>query len=207
MNATRSRCGLFRRGADHHDHLAAFHLGHVLDLADAGLFHVIGHPLQKLAAEIEMRHFAAAKAQADLHLVAVFEETEDIAHLHVVIVLVGVGAEFHFLDVDRLLLLARLGFALLLFVFELAVIHDLADRRIGIGRDLDKIEPGLVGQFKGFPGGNNAKVFAVGPDQPDFRRCDSLVGAWSGIALRRGIVRSAGYGFVPSVASRLRLAN
>jgi hypothetical protein len=56
---------------------------------------------------------------------------------------VGVGAELDLLDLDRLLLLARFGFAFLLFVLELAEIHDLADRRIGVGRDLDQVEPGL----------------------------------------------------------------
>src|SRR5262249_36238161 len=43
-------------------------------------------------------------------------------------------------DLDDLLLLARLVLTLLLFVFELAEVEDLANRRIGVGRDLDQIE-------------------------------------------------------------------
>src|SRR5216683_1029467 len=58
-------------------------------------------------------------------------------------------AELDLLDLDDLLLLARLVAALLLLVFELAEIEDLDHRRVGVGSDLDEIETGLQGALQG----------------------------------------------------------
>ncbi|GLS81966.1 hypothetical protein GCM10007893_28240 [Paracoccus marinus] len=85
---------------------------------------------------------------------------------------VGPGAELHFLDLDDLLVLAGFGFALLLFVLELAHIHDLADRRRGVGRNLDQIEPDLLRQLDAACGGDDADVFAVRADQADLGDAD-----------------------------------
>ena len=100
--------------------------------------------LQHLPAELLVRHLAAAEAQRDLDLVAFLEEALDGAHLHVVVVIVDARAHLDLFDLDDLLLLARLGGLLLLLVFVFAVVEDLGDRRIGVGRDLDQVEPGFV---------------------------------------------------------------
>ena len=94
-----------------------------------------------------MRHFAATETQGDLYLVAVFQKLEHAAHLDFVIVGIGVRAELDFLDLDDLLLLACFGFFFLGLVFELAKVHDLADRRNGIRRNLYQIKPGLFGHL------------------------------------------------------------
>ena len=54
--------------------------------------------------------------------------------------LVDVRTELDFLDLDDLLLLARLIGPLLRLVLVLAIVEDLADRRISIRLDLDKVE-------------------------------------------------------------------
>ena len=92
------------------------------------------HPHQHVHAELLVRQLAAAEAHGHLDLVAFLDEFEHAAHLDVVIVVVDAGAQLDLLDLDDLLLLARLVLVLLLFVFELAEIEDLADRRIGVGR-------------------------------------------------------------------------
>jgi hypothetical protein len=51
---------------------------------------------------------------------------------------------FHF---DDLLGFLRLAFAALLFILELTEVHDAADRRDGIGRDLDKVLVGGLCEF------------------------------------------------------------
>jgi hypothetical protein len=130
------------------------------------------HPFQQLAAEVLVRHLAAPEAQRHLHLVAGFEEAGHVAHLDVVVMGVRVGTELHLLDLDRLLLLARLGFAFLLFVLELAEIHDLADGRIGVGRNLHQVEAGLRGHVHGLGGVHDADVFAVRADQADLGGAD-----------------------------------
>ena len=51
----------------HHDHLAAFHLRHGLDLGD--VLGLVADPRQNIGAKFLMRHLAATEAQSDLHLV------------------------------------------------------------------------------------------------------------------------------------------
>lgn len=114
---------------------------------------------------------------------------------------VGVRTELDLFDFDCLLLLAGLGFALLLFVLELAEIHDLTDRRIGIGRDLDQIQTCILCHNKRARRGYDPNVFAVGANQADFRAPDAIIDAWAGVARRGRVMRSAGYGAIPSVVS------
>src|ERR1700741_3464175 len=97
----------------HHHHLAAFELGFLLDLGELG--EVVAHAVQEFGAELLMRHFAAAEPQRALDLVAFFEDPPPRAHFPVVIVIVDHRAEFYFLDLDGLLLLARFR-GLLLFL-------------------------------------------------------------------------------------------
>ncbi|MPL73075.1 hypothetical protein SDC9_18868 [bioreactor metagenome] len=184
--------------ADHHHHLPALELRHAFDLA--GLADIGGDAVQQFEAKALVRHFAAAEAQGDLHLVAILEEAHHRAHLDLVVMGVGPGAELHFLDFDDLLLLAGFGLALLLFVLELAVVHDLAHRRHRRRRDLDQIKPGLFGHHHRARRGDDAHVLAVRPDQADLGRSDPIVDPGAGVSLRRGIVRSAGYGCDPSAA-------
>src|SRR6056297_3515552 len=158
---------------DHHHHLATFHPRHVLDLAE--VLDVVGDPFEQFPAEVLVRHLAAAKPHGDLHLVALFEKLHDIAHLDVVVVGVGVGAELHFLDLDGRLLLAGLALALLGLVLVLAEIHDLADRRRGVWRDLDEIEPRLLGHLHGAGRCHDTDIFTVCADEADFGGADTVV--------------------------------
>src|SRR6202012_5322979 len=61
-------------------------------------------------------------------------------HLRVVGVGVDGRAHLDLLDLDDLLLLAGFVGLFLLFVFELAVVHQLDDGRLGLRRDFDEIE-------------------------------------------------------------------
>ena len=58
---------------------------------------------------------------------------------------VGLGTEPNFLHLNDFLLFTRLAFLTLLLVLELAEVHDPANRRIGIRRDLDQIEISRLG--------------------------------------------------------------
>ena len=95
--------------------------------------------------------------------------------------------------------LARLGFTLLLFVFEFPEIHNLADRRRCIGRNLDQIETGLFCHLHGTRGRHDAGIFTIGPNQADLIVADAFVDAGAGVARRGRVVWSAGYGFDPSI--------
>ena len=187
---------------DQHDHLASFHLGKVLNAAN--VLGVFSHPFQQFPSQILVGHFAATEPQGHLYLVAIFKKLEHVAHFDVVVVYIGVRAEFYFLDLNDLLFLARFGLAFLGFVFELPEIHDLANRRVRIGRDLDQIQPGIVCHGHCACGRNNANIFTISADQADFGGSDILVYARAGISLRRRVMWSAGYGIVPLVAKFTR---
>jgi hypothetical protein len=66
--------------------------------------------------------------------------------------------ELDFLDLDDLLFLAGFGGLLLRLEFVLAVIQELADRRVGVGRYLDQIEPGLGRPGKRILNRNRAEI-------------------------------------------------
>src|SRR5690606_17694437 len=114
----------------------------------------------------------------------------------------------HVVDVDlrrpthtHLLHLRRLARrpALLLFlgllVLELAVVHDLADRRAGVGGDLDEVEPGLVGQAHRLGRLDDADLLVVGADDADRADPDHVVDAGapgSGLVAERWTIDGSG---------------
>src|SRR5690606_11944506 len=100
-----------------------------------------------------------------------------LAQLDLVVPLVGDGAELHFLDLDLLGLLLGLVGLLLLFEPELAEVHDLADRRIRIGLDLDQVEAFFLGHLQGFVARQHADHFSIGPDHAHARHADFVVAA------------------------------
>ena len=63
-------------------------------------------------------------------LLGVFELGVEIAH-------VDTGGHAHFLDLHDMLVLSGFLLALALLKAELAVVHELAHRRLGLRRDLD----------------------------------------------------------------------
>jgi hypothetical protein len=80
---------------------------------------------------------------------------------------VDVRTHLDFFDFYNLLLLARLGGLLLVGIFQLAQIEDLADWRIRIGSDFDEVEAGLLGEKQCVVDGDIAAVVAVGVDELD----------------------------------------
>ena len=154
----------------HHHHLAAFKLRFRLDLGDGRNF--LAHLVQKLHAEFHVRHLAATETQCQLDLVAFLEEAANRLHLSLVVMAVDVRAHLDLLDLDDLLVLARLGGLLLVGVFQLAEIEDLGDRRIGAGRNLDKIETCFLGQLQCLGNGCVAAIFAFCVDELDAGNAD-----------------------------------
>ena len=173
----------------HHHHLAAFKLRFRLDLGDGRDF--LAHLVQKLHAEFHVRHLAATETQCQLDLVAFLEEAANRLHLGLVVMAVDVRAHLDLLDLDDLLVLARLGRLLLVGVFQLAEIEDLYDGRYRIGRYLNEIEPGLFGEQQCVVDGNIAAVLAFGVDKLDPGNPDVTVGARPILGRRRCFERSA----------------
>ena len=62
-----------------------------------------------------------------------------------------------------------------LFEAEFAVIHDLADRRNGVRRDLDKVKVLFLGKRQSVGRGHNTKLAAVSSDHAKLLVADLLV--------------------------------
>src|SRR5215475_3280717 len=98
-----------------------------------------------------------------------------MALLGPVVVRIDLRPELDLLD-DRLgLVLARFPGLERGLVLELAVVHELGDRRPGHGRNLDQVEICLLGQPERVLNGNDSDLLAVRADEPDFRYPDALV--------------------------------
>ncbi|BBY92239.1 hypothetical protein MGALJ_19080 [Mycobacterium gallinarum] len=90
---------------------------------------------------------------------------------------VDLGTQLLFLDDGLLLVLARLACLLGRLVFELAVVHDLANRWFGVRGYFDKVEIGIRGDAEGVFDAHNAYLLAAWSDETDFRYADALVDA------------------------------
>jgi hypothetical protein len=124
-------------------------------------------------------HFTAAEAQRDLGLVAFFQEALEIAQLDLVIAFVGRGTELDFLDLDDLLLGTGLGLTLLFLVLELAVVHQAADGRFGIGRDFHQIHVILLGKPERVGDLDDAELFPIQTYQTHLGDADFTVDAYA----------------------------
>jgi hypothetical protein len=98
---------------------------------------------------------------------------------------VDVGAHLDLLDLDDLLVLARLGGLFLVGVFQLAKIEDLADWRIGIGGNLYEIEAGFLGCEQRVVDRNISEIVAVGRDELDAGDAYVPIGARAFLCRRR----------------------
>src|SRR5262249_53505843 len=108
LRAGRSgRCarGLGLQRRDDHGHRAPLHEGHALDLAKVP--DALGQRLEDAAADLRVRHLAAPEQQGYLDLIAFLEEALDGPGLERDVVLVGLGAQADFLELDLGGVLAR----------------------------------------------------------------------------------------------------
>jgi len=162
---------LLRR--QHHDHLAAFELGELLDY---GQLAQIGFDALLLRhADFLVGHFAAAEAQGNLGLVAFFQEADHIAQFDLVVVFVRTRAEFDFLDLNLLLLeLGGMQF-LGVLILELAIIHQPANRGLRGGRNFNQIHLGFFSLTQGLIQAHNAKLFTLHTLQSNFARGDLTI--------------------------------
>src|SRR3989441_902234 len=97
--------------------------------------------------------------------------------LELEVVLVDLGPELHFLDLDVLLVLARLGLALGLLVEELSGVHDPADRRRGRRSDLHQVQALLLRDAQSLGRRHDAELGAIVVDDTDLLRANAIVDA------------------------------
>src|SRR6185312_14490243 len=142
---------------------------------------------EQVHAQMLVRHFTAAESQGDLDLVALVEEALHRPHLHVVIVIVDGGAHLDLLDLDDLLLLAGFVGLFLLLVFVLAIVHQLADGGLVVGRHLHNVEAFFLAQSERLIQADLAILMAVVADQQDSLGDDFVVDARAILGRRGGV--------------------
>ena len=108
---------------------------------DSAVFlHFAGKSLQQLDAADRSGLFTTAQHNGDLDLVSAVQEAHHMALLDVEVMVVDLQTEANFLDFRGALIAAGLTSLDLLVVLVLAVIDELGDRRLRVGRHLDEIE-------------------------------------------------------------------
>src|SRR5438477_5721618 len=167
-------------GRDHDRHPVPLHV-RMRTLGGAELLHFREETIEHGAAELHVRHLAAAEADRGLDLVAVLQEADDVVLLEIEVMLVDAGAELHLLDDDHLLLLLRLAGLLLLLEDELSVVHDLAHRRVRRRGDLHEVEVFLSRHLLGLCDRHDADLPSLVVDQTDFGGANELVDAVFGL--------------------------
>jgi len=90
---------------------------------------------------------------------------------------VDLRPELHLLDDGEGLVAAGLTRLLRALVLELAVVHELADRRPGHRGDLDQVELCLLGQPERILDAHDADLLPLGTDEPHFGDADPVVDA------------------------------
>ena len=148
-------------------------LGRTLDIG--GLCTHLTKLRQQRFADIGMRHLTATEPNCHLDAVSVLQELQCALDFYVKVIGVDAGRHTDFLDLSHMLVLLGLFFLLGLLKAELAIVHDLAHRRGGIGGDLYQIQSQIVGLRKCISGRHDAKLFASGSNYTDFLVSDILV--------------------------------
>src|SRR5271169_2233452 len=145
------------------------------ELDDPLVADVLDQPFEDLPSQVGVRHFPAAEEYGGLHLVAVFQEAQHVVLFELIIVLVHVDAELHFLDGDDLLMLLGRAFLFFLFVDVLAEIHDSAHRRLRRRRYLYQVKVLFPGQLERFEGLQDADLLAFVVDHAHFARTNTVI--------------------------------
>jgi len=162
----------FFRGQQHH-HLPPLESWKLLD--NAMRLQIAANPLEQAYAELLVRHFAAAKPQRHLGLVAFAEKPDQIPQLDLVITFIGSGPELDFLDLDLLELEPRFVCSLGLAVLELPEVHDPAYGRLRQRSNLHQIEFCGLRPRDRVCDRHDAKLFTFHTYQAYLRRIDLAV--------------------------------
>ena len=117
-------------GNQHHGHVAALQFGEHLHPTDVG--HRLGDLVEDAAPQLGVLHLSAAEHDRDLDLAAVAQERFHLAGLGGEVTGTDLRPVLHLLDQNVGRLPARFLGPLGLFVLELPVVHDPADRWIGL---------------------------------------------------------------------------
>src|SRR5688572_7944177 len=133
----------------------------------------------------------ASEHDRDLHLVTFVEELLDLAGLRFEVSGADLRAVLHLLDRDVGALPPGAALPLRLLVVPLAVVHDPADRRVGLRCHLDEVEVLLASDRERFRQRLYPDLVAVSSDKSNLGSSDAIVDP--------GLVRTRQRGYLGSV--------
>ena len=125
-----------------------------------------------LKTDLCMGHFTSAEFEGDFHLHILAEKINCVLDFDAEIVRIDLGAELDLFDFRRVLVLLGFFVAFGLFVAELAEIHQAANGRVGIRRDLDQVHPIGSRHVQGVPETQHPQLLAIHPDDTDLPGTD-----------------------------------
>src|SRR5215471_39529 len=169
------RCARSLFGSKQRHKDVAFHTRRRLDLP---LVAELAEQASHLRApDFLVSHFAATVKNHGADFVAFAEKPNDLVLANLKIMFGGVGPELDFLERGAAAAFALLMSSLVLLVQKLAVIGDLANRRIRGGRNFHQIQAAFAGHAKRFKRLHHAKLTAVFVNHPDFASTYAFVDA------------------------------
>ena len=169
-------CGLHR--ADEDVRVAAFQAGNAFHAAEGGQVFREAH--EELFAQVRMGDFAAPELDDGLHAIALLEEADGMIFLEAVVVVVGVGAELEFFDLNDVLFLLSVVLLFFLLVLIVTKVDGLGDGGHGGGRNQHEIETHFLGLAQRSGRGHDFGG-PVGEDRADFASANQLIDVFSAI--------------------------
>ena len=141
----------------------------------AGLSASLDELLHNVVTDLLVSHLTSLITKNDANLITGVEKTNSVVCLGVEVVNVDAAGELNLLDLDGLLLLLSFLFLLVTLIAVLAVVHDLAYRRVCGGGNQYKVQSHLVRFFKRVARAHNAKLLAVACNNANFLLFDLLI--------------------------------
>ena len=99
--------------------------------------------IEDLEANIRMCKLPSAKTYVELDFIAVGQEAPSLIALHLDVMIVSIRLQPNLLDLDNFLVLTCFALFFRLIVAELAVVHEPADRWVGVRRYFYQIQATL----------------------------------------------------------------
>ena len=138
---------------------------------------LIGKLIEQGLSQVGVGHFASAEQDCKFHLIPGVEELGCLASFGLEVVVVDLGPNADLFQLDDVLVTTRLALLAALLIPVLAVIHQPADRRHGVGCYLNKVEPSLTRHLERIKGRNDANLLALFVNEPNLANADALVDA------------------------------
>ncbi len=144
-------------------------------LNDSNITQLFCELLKHFPPDVRMGHLPSTETQRKLYLVTCQQEAAGLFCFHVHIVGIGAWAQAHLFHLNLFLMLSRFPILFALFVAKLPVVHQAADGRGGVGRNLNKIQILLFGQFEGFVCGKDAELIPLRTNNPHLAGPNTII--------------------------------